>query len=70
MDFSQFLLLRQELLLTLAALVILIVEMAVSNKNKRKIIPFSVVLFSLITVAGFIPLPEGSLFGGSFRPVR
>jgi NADH-quinone oxidoreductase subunit N len=67
MDFSQILLLRQELLLTVAALVILIAEMAIGKANKPKIIPFSVILFSLVTLAGFIPLPEGTLFGGSFQ---
>jgi NADH-quinone oxidoreductase subunit N len=67
MNFGQFLLMRQEILLTLAAVVVLIAEISTSEKNKARMIPFSIGLFALITIIGFIPGETGSLFGGSFQ---
>lgn len=67
MDLGQFMLMRHELLLTLAAVVILIAEIATSEKNKARIIPFTLGLFALVTIIGFIPGQEGTLFGGSYQ---
>lgn len=67
MDFGQFILMRHELLLTLAAVVVLIAEIATDDKNKARLVPFSIGLFALITVIGFIPGQAGTLFGGSFQ---
>lgn len=67
MNLGQFLLMRHELLLTLAAVVVLIAEIATSDKNKARLIPFSIGLFALITIIGFIPGPTGTLFGGSYQ---
>jgi len=67
MDISQFLIMRHELLLTIAAVVILIAEIAVSDKNKQKLIPFSIAIFGLVTLIGFLPTPTGELFGGSYQ---
>jgi len=67
MDFGQFILMRHELLLTIAAVVVLIAELATSEKNKARLIPFSIGLFALITIIGFIPGQTGTLFGGSFQ---
>ena len=67
MDLGQFLLMRHELLLTLAAVAVLIAEVSTSEKNKARIIPFALGLFALITFIGFIPGQEGTLFGGSFQ---
>ena len=67
MDFGQFILMRHELLLTLAAVVVLIAEIATSDKNKARLVPFSIGLFALVTVIGFIPGQAGTLFGGSFQ---
>ncbi|MBW8326245.1 MAG: NADH-quinone oxidoreductase subunit N [Prolixibacteraceae bacterium] len=58
---------RQELLLTLAAVVVLIAEIATSEKNKARLVPFSIGLFALVTIIGFIPGQEGTLFGGSYQ---
>jgi NADH-quinone oxidoreductase subunit N len=58
---------RHELLLTIAAVVILITELAVSDKNKLKLIPFSIAIFGLITLVGFLPTATGELFGGSYQ---
>jgi NADH-quinone oxidoreductase subunit N len=67
MDLGQFILMRHELLLTLAAVAVLIAEVSTSEKNKAGIIPFALGLFALVTVIGFIPGQEGALFGGSYQ---
>lgn len=67
MDIGQFILMRHELLLTLAALAVLVAEIFTSEKNKSKIINFTLVLFALVTFIGFIPGETGNLFGGSFQ---
>ena len=67
MDLGQFILMRNELLLTIAAVVILIAEVSTSAKNKGRIIPFTLGLFALVTIIGFIPGETGTLFGDSFQ---
>lgn len=67
MDLGQFILMRHELLLTVAALAILVAEIFTSEKNKSKLINFTLVLFALVTFIGFIPGETGNLFGGSFQ---
>lgn len=67
MDLGQFLLMRHELLLTFAAVAVLIAEVSTSERNKAGIIPFSIGLFALITIIGFIPGETGNLFGGSYQ---
>lgn len=67
MDLGQFLLMRHEMLLTIAAVAILITEVATSEKNKARIIPFALGIFALVTLIGFIPGETGTLFGGSYQ---
>jgi NADH-quinone oxidoreductase subunit N len=67
MNLGQFILMRHELLLTLAAVAVLIAEVSTSEKSKARIIPFALGLFGLVTVIGFIPGQEGTLFGGSYQ---
>ncbi|RKD92887.1 NADH-quinone oxidoreductase subunit N [Mangrovibacterium diazotrophicum] len=67
MTIEQFLLMRHELLLILAAMIVLIAELAMSESGKTKIIPFAAGLFALVTAIGFIPSETGRLFGGSFQ---
>lgn len=67
MNLGQFILMRHELLLTLAAVAVLIAEVSTSEKSKARIIPFALGLFALVTVIGFIPGQEGTLFGGSYQ---
>lgn len=67
MDLGQFLLMRHEMLLTIAAVVILIAEIATSEKNKSRIIPLAIGIFALVTLIGFIPGETGTLFGGSYQ---
>jgi NADH-quinone oxidoreductase subunit N len=58
---------RHELLLSVAAMLILIAEIFVNPARKKSISLFSISLFALITLAGFIPVRlAGTLFGGMF----
>ena len=66
MSLANFLIMRHELLLIAAALLVLIAEIFWNPQKKGSISLFSVILFALITVAGFIPSPSGSLFGGMY----
>lgn len=61
-----FLLMRHELLLIAAALLILMAEIFTDPRKKGNISIFSVVLFGIITIAGFLPYANGSLFGGMY----
>lgn len=67
MNIGQFIMMRHELLLTAVALIILIAEIFTADNNKKKLIPFSIVLFALVTILGFLPVQEGTLFGGSYQ---
>ena len=58
---------RHELLLTTAALLVLIAEIFWDPGKKRSINLFSVGLFIIITIVGFLPSPSGSLFGGMYE---
>ena len=58
---------RHELLLTLAALLVLIAEIFWDPGKKRSINLFSVGLFIIITIVGFLPSRTGSLFGGMYE---
>jgi NADH-quinone oxidoreductase subunit N len=64
---GNFALMRHELLLAIAALLILTAEIFVSSKNRKSISLFSIVLFAVITTAGFLPSPAGTLFGGMYE---
>jgi NADH-quinone oxidoreductase subunit N len=67
MNISQFLIMRHELLLTVAALIMLIAEIATSEKNTKRLIPFFIGIFALVTLVGFLPGEYGTLFGGSYQ---
>jgi len=63
---------RHELLLTAAAIIVLTAEIFWNPAKKRSITLFAIVIFALITAAGFIPASNGNLFGGMFisTPIR
>lgn len=58
---------RHELLLTLTALLVLAIDLALPNEKKPSIIPIAVLMFGAAMVIGFFPVTEGSIFGGMFR---
>jgi NADH-quinone oxidoreductase subunit N len=66
MSLANFSIMRHELLLIAAALLVLIAEIFWNPQKKESISLFSAILFALITIAGFIPSPSGSLFGGMY----
>jgi NADH-quinone oxidoreductase subunit N len=67
MSFSDILTMRHEVMLTLLALVVLIIDLNLSNRNKHLIIPITLSLFFIHTVVGFFPSADMTLFGGMYR---
>jgi len=67
MSISDILSMRHEIALTLLALVVLIIDLNLDSKNKHKIIPIALALFSIHTLIGFLPNRELVLFGGMYR---
>jgi NADH-quinone oxidoreductase subunit N len=66
MSLGTFFIMRQELLLIVAALLVLIAEIFWNPVNKRYLSLFSVIVFGVITIIGFLPSQTGSLFGGMY----
>jgi NADH-quinone oxidoreductase subunit N len=66
MSLVNFFIMRHELLLTAAALLVLMAEIFWNPDKRRYITPFPVILFGVITAVGFFPSPTGSLFGGMY----
>jgi len=67
MNLQNFLLMRHELLLILLVIVIIFAEIFSKEETKHRIINFSIVLFFIQTVVGFLPVTQGELFGGMFQ---
>ena len=66
MSQSTFLIMRHELLLIVAALLVLIAELFWNPDKKRSISLFSIIILGIITIIGFLPSPVGPLFGGMY----
>ena len=66
MSLNTFLIMRHELLLIVAALLVLIAELFWNPEKKGSISLFSIIIFGLITIAGFLPSSDGTLFGGMY----
>lgn len=67
MSFTGFLIMRHELLLTLVTLLVVIIDLAVGENRKNAVIGSAIALFGFTTIAGFLPMEEGSLFGGMYN---
>lgn len=67
MDWSNMLLMRQEILLLAIALLLVITEIFMPRHKKGSIVHLAIFLFGLHTVSGFLDIREDSLFGGMFR---
>jgi len=65
MDLGGFLLMRQELVLLAVILLLVILEIFIDNK--KALVNLAIGLFGIHTLIGFLPLAEGSLFGGMFH---
>jgi NADH-quinone oxidoreductase subunit N len=66
MSIGTFSIMRHELLLIAAALLVLMAEIFRDADKKSSISLFSCILFGIITLAGFLPSPAGTLFGGMY----
>lgn len=66
MNFADFLIMRHELLLTIAVIILLLAEIFISREQKSKVIWLAIGLFAVITLAGFFPVINGELFGGMY----
>lgn len=67
MSLGNFAIMRHELLLTGAALIILITEIFRTPGRWKSINLFSIILFAFVTLAGFLPAQRGILFGGMYE---
>jgi NADH-quinone oxidoreductase subunit N len=67
MNFSNFLLMRQEIVLLLILLLLLIGEIFISKNKKSSIVHLAIFLFGIHTATGFMGIEEDSIFGGMFR---
>ncbi|MDR2887484.1 MAG: NADH-quinone oxidoreductase subunit N [Bacteroidales bacterium] len=66
MNIETFFIMRHELLLTAAVLTTLLMELFGNPRKKESIIYISMAMFGVITLIGFIPSPEGEMFGGMY----
>jgi NADH-quinone oxidoreductase subunit N len=66
MSLENFLVMRQELLLIVAALLILMAEIFMHPGKKIQAGIFAVILLGVITIMGFLPVQSGNLFGGMY----
>lgn len=67
MNFSNFLLMRHEILLLAIILLLIIGEIFIRKRKKSSIVHLAIFLFGIHTVVGFLAIEEGSIFGGMFR---
>ena len=67
MSFENLLLMRHELLLVIALVLVLIYEISLGDDEKEKVIPVALSLFGILTIVGFLPKAEGNLFGGMYH---
>jgi NADH-quinone oxidoreductase subunit N len=58
---------RHEILLLVVALIILMVDLFTSGEKKTYLIKFSLLLFAISMLIGFLPVKPGVLFGGAFQ---
>ena len=67
MTLADLLFMRQELMLTLLALIILILDISIPENRKDTITLWAIILFGAITLIGFLPAVPGELFGGMYK---
>jgi NADH-quinone oxidoreductase subunit N len=72
MSLQLFSIMRHELLLIAVLLIVLMAEIFWNPATKKNIRILTVILFGIITVIGFLPVPVGSLFGDMYvvSPIR
>ena len=66
MNLETFLIMRHELLMIAGVITVLLLEIFGNPEKKESVIFISIIIFAVITAAGFIPSPEGKMFGGMY----
>ncbi len=64
---TNILLMRQEILLISSILILLIATIFRAQGARKGIDSLAIILFAIVTVAGFLPSQTGSLFGGMYQ---
>ena len=67
MSFAEIFLMRNELLLVTAVLVILIADLSFDADKRKQFYYFSIFLVFIVTVSGLFPAKSGLLFGGMYQ---
>ena len=67
MNFSNFLLMRHEIILLVVILLLIVAEVSISQNKKNSIVHLAIFLFGIHAILGFLSIEESSLFGGMFR---
>jgi NADH:ubiquinone oxidoreductase subunit 2 (subunit N) len=67
MNWESYLLMRNELALTIVLVIGLLAEIFVSDQKKQSVIDWMIILFMGVTIIGFLPPFTGEIFGGMFR---
>ncbi|MCK9206132.1 MAG: NADH-quinone oxidoreductase subunit N [Salinivirgaceae bacterium] len=67
MKLQDLLLIRHELLLTLTALILIVAEIFIDDKSKKKIVPLALFLMIVVTAAGILFPVKGIAFGGMYQ---
>ena len=67
MNFESLLLMRYELGLLAVILLLIILEIFLPKRQKGSLITIGIVLFAIHTLVGFLPINDGSIFGGMFK---
>ncbi len=67
MNLDLLILMRHELLLVAAVLIMLVADLNVAVGQKGKMVSLSIILFGVITVLGFLPAEQGVIFGGMYQ---
>ena len=67
MSLSDILVMRNELLLTFMAILLLTIDLNLNHAKKGLMIPIAIGMFLVVTLIGFIPQPDQALFGGMYH---
>jgi NADH-quinone oxidoreductase subunit N len=67
MSLQSLVIMRHELLLAVAAILVLTAEIFINPARKKSVSLLSILLFTVVTIAGFLPVHgSGTLFGGMY----
>jgi len=67
MNITDFLTMRHEILLSIIAILVLIIDLNLKPAKKHYIIPIVLCLFMVHLVIGFLPAESGVMFGGMYK---